>query len=218
MPRSVPRDEQREQRADARRGQRGEDRHRMDVALVEHAEHDVHRHHGGEDQQQRVAERGAEGERRALEARAHARRQADLGFGRTRSPPPRAERRAGREVERDRRRRELAEVVDRERGGPLDDLRDVPSAPAGRWARGRGARRARPAPRRNSGFTSSTTRYWFDCVKMVEISRWPRLRWRMSSTAGWWVMPAARRRRRGSPMSTDPARAAGRPAWLLDRN
>src|SRR2546427_3640791 len=29
-------------------------------------------------------------------------------------------------------------------------------------------------PRRNSGFTSSTTRYWLDCVKMVEISRWPK--------------------------------------------
>ena len=29
-------------------------------------------------------------------------------------------------------------------------------------------------PARNSGFTSSTTRYWFACVKMVETSRWPK--------------------------------------------
>ncbi|CFN74630.1 Uncharacterised protein [Bordetella pertussis] len=26
---------------------------------------------------------------------------------------------------------------------------------------------------RNCGSTSSTTRYWLDCVKTVEISRWP---------------------------------------------
>ena len=26
----------------------------------------------------------------------------------------------------------------------------------------------------NSGLTSSTTRYWLVCVKMVEISRWPK--------------------------------------------
>jgi hypothetical protein len=30
------------------------------------------------------------------------------------------------------------------------------------------------ARRWNSGFTSSTTRYWLDCVKMVEIRRWPK--------------------------------------------
>ena len=29
-------------------------------------------------------------------------------------------------------------------------------------------------PRRNSGFTSSTTRYWLACVKMVETRRWPK--------------------------------------------
>jgi hypothetical protein len=29
-------------------------------------------------------------------------------------------------------------------------------------------------PRWNSGATSSTTRYWLDCVKMVEIRRWPK--------------------------------------------
>ncbi|CAM3583376.1 hypothetical protein DETS111669_16960 [Delftia tsuruhatensis] len=29
-------------------------------------------------------------------------------------------------------------------------------------------------PTLNCGATSSTTRYWLDCVKMVEISRWPK--------------------------------------------
>ena len=60
---------QREQRADAGRRQRRQDRDRMDVALVEHAEHDVHRDDRGEDQQQLVGERRAERQRRALEAR-----------------------------------------------------------------------------------------------------------------------------------------------------
>ena len=41
---------QRKQRADAGRRQGRQDRDRMDVALVEHAQHDVHRDDGGEDQ------------------------------------------------------------------------------------------------------------------------------------------------------------------------
>ena len=41
------REQQREQRADAGRGQRGENRDGVDVALVENAEHDVDRHQRG---------------------------------------------------------------------------------------------------------------------------------------------------------------------------
>jgi hypothetical protein len=41
---------QRQHRAHARRRERGEDRDRVNVALVQHAEHDVHGHHRGEDQ------------------------------------------------------------------------------------------------------------------------------------------------------------------------
>jgi hypothetical protein len=48
--RSLPREQEREQRADARRRQRRQDRDGMDVALVEHAEHDVHGDDRGEDQ------------------------------------------------------------------------------------------------------------------------------------------------------------------------
>ena len=45
---------QRQQRADARRGQTREDRQRVDEALVENAEHDVDRHQGGDDQHQLI--------------------------------------------------------------------------------------------------------------------------------------------------------------------
>ena len=54
------RDEQREQRADAGRRQRGDDGDGVDVALVEHAEHDVDGDQRGEDEQRLVGERGLE--------------------------------------------------------------------------------------------------------------------------------------------------------------
>ena len=42
--------------------------------------------------------------------------------------------------------------------------------------------RARPAGCvRNSGLTSSTTRYWFNCVNMIEICRWPKASYSVSS-------------------------------------
>ena len=34
---------------------------------------------------------------------------------------------------------------------------------------------------RNSGLTSSTTRYWFNCVNMIEICRWPKASYSASS-------------------------------------
>ena len=130
---------QRQQRADAGRGQRRQDRDRVDEALVEHAQHDVHRDDRGEDQQQLVGERRLEGERRALEVDLHAGRHADFrlhGLDRLHRV---AERRARREVERDRRRRKLAEVVDRQRRRPLDDARDrATAAPARRLSGDRG--------------------------------------------------------------------------------
>ena len=49
-----PEEQQRQQGADAGRGQRREDRERVDVALVEHAEHDVDRDQRGQDQQRLV--------------------------------------------------------------------------------------------------------------------------------------------------------------------
>ena len=75
---SMPATQQRQERADAGRRQRGEDRHGMDVALVEHAEDDIDRDQRRQDQQRLVRERGLEGLRGALEAALDARRQAEL--------------------------------------------------------------------------------------------------------------------------------------------
>ena len=55
--RSVPAEQQRQQRADAGRGQRRENRDRMDVAFVQHAEHDVDGDERGENQQRLVGQR-----------------------------------------------------------------------------------------------------------------------------------------------------------------
>ena len=59
--------QQYQQRAHARRGQRGENRQRMDVALIEHAENDVHGHQRRENQIRLALQRALEGLRRALE-------------------------------------------------------------------------------------------------------------------------------------------------------
>ena len=67
-PKSVPVSEQRQDGADAGRRQRREDRHRVDVALVEHAEDDVDGDERREDEQRLVRERRAERLRGSLEA------------------------------------------------------------------------------------------------------------------------------------------------------
>src|SRR5690606_20004497 len=72
--------QQGEQGADRRRRQRREDGDRVDIALVEYAEHDVHGHHGGENQQQRARQRSAKRLGGALEVTLYAGRQADLRF------------------------------------------------------------------------------------------------------------------------------------------
>ena len=86
---SVPRHDEREERADAGRGQRREDRDRVDVALVEDAEHDVDGDERGEDQDRLARERVAERLRRALESAVHARRRMRAAPSRRRSPRPR---------------------------------------------------------------------------------------------------------------------------------
>ena len=67
-PRSLPRQQQREQRADAGRRQRRQDRERVDVALVQHAQHDVDADDRRQDQPQLVGQRRLEGAGRAEEA------------------------------------------------------------------------------------------------------------------------------------------------------
>ena len=61
---SMPDVHQRQQRADAGRGQRRQDRERVDEALVEHAQHDVDGDDGGQDQPGLAGERARELQRR----------------------------------------------------------------------------------------------------------------------------------------------------------
>ena len=107
---------QRQQRADAGRGQRRQDRDRVDVALVEHAEHDVDDEDRGGDEQRGRGQRGLEGLRRALERavqrRRHAQAFALMAWILLDRLP---ERDAGRQIERQRHRRELPLVADQQR-------------------------------------------------------------------------------------------------------
>ena len=63
--------EQREQRADPGGRQRGEDGQRVDVALVQDAEHDIYREQGRHNQPRLVFERSLKHLGRALEAAAY---------------------------------------------------------------------------------------------------------------------------------------------------
>ena len=85
-------DQQRQQRADAGRGQRREDRDRVDEALVEHAQHDVDGDDRRQHQQQLVRQRRLERRGRALERGDEALRQVDVLSrpGGSRSPRRRA--------------------------------------------------------------------------------------------------------------------------------
>src|SRR5206468_10242038 len=76
-----PAEQQRQDRPHPGRGQRRENREGVDVALVEHAEDDVDGDQRGEDEQRLVGERGLEGLRGALEARADAGGEAEVAHG-----------------------------------------------------------------------------------------------------------------------------------------
>src|SRR6185437_9607361 len=107
--------QQREQRADAGRRQRGQDRDRMHVAFIKDAQHDIDGQQGRQDQPRLAIERGLERLRGPLETAAYRRRDPELGE----SPVDRncrlAERRSLGQIERDRRGDELRLVVDPER-------------------------------------------------------------------------------------------------------
>ena len=111
-----PEQQQRQHRADARRGQRGQHGDRVDQALVEDAEHDVDDDDGGEDQHRLLPLRLLRRARRALEAAAHVGRHADVGLGLLRSPRCASSSVAAfGEVERDRGRELGVLVADRGR-------------------------------------------------------------------------------------------------------
>jgi hypothetical protein len=115
---------QRQERAETGRGQGRQDRDRVDEALVEHPQHDVDGDDRGDDQQHLVGESGLEGERGALEAGDHAGRQVDLGLGGADRLDRGAEGGARRQVEGDRRGRELADMGDCQRRRLLHHLGD----------------------------------------------------------------------------------------------
>lgn len=69
-----------DQCTDGGRRQGGEDRDRVDIALIENAQHDIDRDHGRHDQPDFVGQRRAERRGRALEGGLELRRQADLLF------------------------------------------------------------------------------------------------------------------------------------------
>ena len=106
---------EREQSAEAGRGQCREDRDRMHEALVEDPEHDVHGDDGGQHEQALVRQRTLEGGRGALVVGDNARRQCRLRDHLVDRGERLAERVARGEVEGNRDGRELALVIDRER-------------------------------------------------------------------------------------------------------
>ena len=77
MVKGMPKTDQRRDRADAGRGQRGENGDRVNEALVEHAEHDVDRGDRRQHEELLVGERLLEHQRRAGEGSGKVARQAD---------------------------------------------------------------------------------------------------------------------------------------------
>ena len=101
-----------QQRADAGRWQRRQDRQRVDVALVQQTQHDVDGDQRRGDQPRLRRERIAERLRRALEGAGQRLRRADARHRLVDRIDGLSQRHARREVERQRHRRVLALVVD----------------------------------------------------------------------------------------------------------
>src|SRR5207302_6122970 len=101
--------------AHAGRGQGGEDRERVDVALVEHAENDIDGGERKQDQYGKGGERGLEGLRASLEAAVDAGGHANIEACALNGGSGLAEGDAGREIEGQGGGRGQALVIDRER-------------------------------------------------------------------------------------------------------
>ena len=119
---SVAADHQREQRADAGRRQRGKNRDRVDIALVQHAQNDVNRHQRRQDQQRLVGQRSDEGLRRALERGLHRGRRGQFLFHFLDGVDRLAQRRVRRQIEGNSRCRKLPDVADQDRHGTTAKL------------------------------------------------------------------------------------------------
>ena len=111
-------------RADAGRWQRREDGDRVDIALVEQAEHDIDGDNGGEDQPGLAGERFGKLRRIAGIDADDARGHADFRLERLHGIDGIPERFAGAEVEGQRHRGELRKVRDRERRSGARQGRD----------------------------------------------------------------------------------------------
>ena len=154
-------------------GQGGEDCDRVDVALVEHPEHDVDGHEGRKNQQGLIAQRILKRLGRALKTALNTRGHSQLLRGRFDRRHRISQGNFRREVERNGRCGKLSLVTDGERPRGLRDAgdgtqRDLPASGAPKVDRIQFS-----GVCLKSGFTSRTTRYWFNCVKMVETCRWP---------------------------------------------
>ncbi len=106
-------EEQRENGARTRRGQRREDRNGVDVALIENAQHDVDADDGGKDQQRLVADGLLEQFGRARESTVDGKRRVDLLHRAVDGSHGIADGFALREVERESRGHERALMIDR---------------------------------------------------------------------------------------------------------
>ena len=116
---------QRQQRADDGRRQAGQDRERVNVALVEDAQHDVDRHDRRHQQDALVGQRvleglGVAGRSRWSSVAGNFCSAFDLVDARHRI----AERNAGRQIERERHGRKLPELIDGQRAGRALDPRE----------------------------------------------------------------------------------------------
>ena len=121
----VVRDQQRQNRAHTRRRQRGENRERMDVAFVEHAQHDIDRHQRGQNQQRLIRQGVLERLRGALKTGLDAGRKADLLLGLVNHFHRVAQRDAGRQVEGESHHRKLSLVADDQRRVARLEVRDL---------------------------------------------------------------------------------------------
>ena len=111
--------QQHQQRADAGRRQCRENGQGMDITLVQHAQNDVDRHQRGENQIGLALQRTLKGLGGALEASGDGRGQAHVCGNAVDRIDRLAQRRAGRQVERQRHGGKLALVIDRQIGHML---------------------------------------------------------------------------------------------------
>ena len=107
--------QQRENCADTGRGQRGENREGMNVALVEHSEHDVNGDDGGQNEPGLARKRIVKGSRGSLKTGIDAAGQADLLFRLFDRRGGLTQGNSGSKVERQVHHGKLAQVIDRKR-------------------------------------------------------------------------------------------------------